>query len=59
MSGRDVTSTSSLLEGALLAHVELGAHWAIAGGPVVQALQTPPAGEGGASVMLFVGLQHR
>lgn len=58
-TGTHVTSTSKLGEAALFADCELGAHWALVGGPIVQYAETPANGFPARSVVAFVGFSHR
>lgn len=59
MAVTTTTSTSRVLEGALLGHLELGASWAVFGGPVVQSMATPLPNATGTAGLLVLGLQHR
>lgn len=55
----DALSTTFITEGALTLGLDVGRHWGLTAGPIVQSAETPAFGAAATTVTWFAGLRHR
>lgn len=55
----DALSTTLITEGALTLGLDVGRHWGLTAGPIVQSAESPAVGVDVTTVTWFAGLRHR
>ncbi|MBL8624299.1 MAG: hypothetical protein JNK64_23535 [Myxococcales bacterium] len=55
----DALSTTLITEGALTLGLDVGRHWGLTAGPIVQSAESPAVGVDATTVTWFAGLRHR
>lgn len=55
----DALSTTLITEGALTLGLDVGRHWGLTAGPIVQSAESPAVGVDPTTVTWFAGLRHR
>lgn len=55
----DALSTTLITEGALTLGLDVGRHWGLTAGPIVQSTESPAVGVDATTVTWFAGLRHR
>ena len=55
----DALSTTLVTEGALTLGLDVGRHWGLTAGPIVQSAESPAVGVDASTVTWFAGLRHR